>query len=71
MIDLILRDAARYPRLFWWTAPLSISAIEDWERDHSLLAPRDWRDLWSSKGEVDLFDTETISNLLVLKKRTT
>lgn len=60
MIDLILRDAEMYPRLFWWTTPLSISAIEDWEREHSLIAPRDLKDLWSSKGGVDLFDTDTI-----------
>jgi hypothetical protein len=60
VIDLILRDAEMYRRLFWWTTPLSISAIEDWEREHSLLAPRDLKDLWSPKGGVDLFDADTI-----------
>jgi hypothetical protein len=60
MIDLILRDAEMYPRLFWWTTPLSISAIEDWEREHSLRVPRDLKDLWSLKGGADLFDAETI-----------
>jgi hypothetical protein len=60
LIDLILRDATMYPRLFWWTTPLSILAIEDWEREHALFFPRDLKDLWSSKGGADLFDAETI-----------
>src|SRR5260370_39203062 len=60
MIDLILGDAAMYPRLFWWMPPLSISAIEDGEREHSLLAPGDLKDLWSSRGGVDLFEADTI-----------
>jgi hypothetical protein len=60
VIDLILRDAEMYPRLFWWATPLSMFAIEDWEREHALLVPRDLKDLWSSKGGVDLFDADTI-----------
>ncbi|MDQ1405222.1 MAG: hypothetical protein QOG55_851 [Acidobacteriaceae bacterium] len=60
MIDLILRDAAMYPRLFWWTTPLSILDIDVWEREHLLVFPRDLKELWSSKGGADFFETETI-----------
>jgi hypothetical protein len=68
VIDLLLNDAKMHPRLFWWTTPLSISAIEDWEREHSLLAPTDLKDLWSSKGGVDLFDADTILQPLGAKE---
>ena len=60
MIHHILHDAQLHPGLFFWRGPLSVSAIEDWERRQSLAAPRDLRQLWGLKGGGDLFESETI-----------
>lgn len=60
MIDLILRDSALHPRIFFWTGALSISAIDNWERARSVRVPGDLKQLWSLKGGLDLFESETI-----------
>jgi len=70
-MDLILRDAAMYPRLFWWTTPLSILAIEDWEREHALFFPSDLKDLWSSKEAPTFSMRKRSFNLSALKRSTT
>jgi hypothetical protein len=60
MIDLILKDARLRPDLFSWWGALSISSIEEWECTYSCHAPKDLRQLWSTKGGGDLFESETI-----------
>ena len=60
MIDLLLRDAELRPELFWWHGAIPIEQIEDWEREHSLRVPLDLKLLWSLKGSVDYFQSETI-----------
>lgn len=60
MIDRILRDSERHPNIFFWRGPLSVSAIDGWERKQSLSAPKDLKRLWSLKGGGDLFESETI-----------
>lgn len=60
MIDLILRDSQLHPSVFFWRGRLSLSAIEAWEREQSLSAPRDLKQLWTLKGGGDLFESETI-----------
>ena len=60
MITKILEDSRLRPDLFIWRGGLSPSAIKEWERQRSILTPNDLRDLWSTKGGGDLFESETI-----------
>jgi hypothetical protein len=60
MIDLILRDADLRPDLFKWRGKLSIPALEHWEREHSLPLPKDLKQLWSTRGGGELFESETV-----------
>ena len=60
MINLIVCDSQRHSDAFFWRGSLSLSAIEDWERQQSLCAPRDLKQLWTLKGGGDLFESETI-----------
>lgn len=60
MIDLILRDANLRPDLFKWRGKLSVSDLERWERAHSITVPRDLKQLWSTRGGGDLFESEVV-----------
>jgi hypothetical protein len=60
MIMNILEDSRRRPDLFVWRGGISLSAIGEWERQRSIVVPSDLRELWSTKGGGDLFESETI-----------
>jgi hypothetical protein len=60
MIDLIIRDSNQSPNLFVWRGGLPLSEIEKWERSQLVSVPDDLKELWSTKGGGDLFESETI-----------
>jgi len=60
MIDAMLKDSVLRPHLFIWRGALPMPAIESWEREQSLCAPSDLKQLWNAKGGGDIFESETI-----------
>jgi hypothetical protein len=60
MIELMLRDSELRPDLFWWHGAIPIAEIDAWEREHQLRVLPDLKLLWSTKGAVDFFESETI-----------
>jgi hypothetical protein len=60
MIDSILRDSELRPDLFFWWGELSLPAVEDWENEQAIHVPSDLKNLWSTKGGVDIFESESI-----------
>jgi len=60
MIDRIIKDSSLRPNLFVWRGGLPLSEIEKWESKQLVSVPDDVKDLWSTKGGGDLFESETI-----------
>ena len=60
MIDLIIEDSNLHPSLFVWRGGVPLPEIEKWERKQLVSVPDDVRELWSTKGGGDLFESETI-----------
>ena len=60
MINNILSDSSRYPRLFNWNGKLLSKDIDSWESEFQIKVPKDLKTLWSVEGGGDLFESETI-----------
>lgn len=60
MIDLITKDSHLHPGLFVWRGAVPLPEIEKWEREQFVSVPDDIKQLWSTKGGGDLFESETI-----------
>jgi hypothetical protein len=60
MIDLITKDSNLHPSLFVWRGAIPLPEIEKWECEYVISVPDDIKQLWSTKGGGDLFESETI-----------
>ena len=60
IIDLLEKDRAKRPDLFWLVGPIPAEQLHAWLMQHSLGVPDDLKQLWSQTGGGEMFETETL-----------